>query len=90
MFSSITSMNHSHALIVANAPYGMTIVLGVFLSLLVIGAAVGAIYSIKMAARTKSEEELTKREAIQKVAEGTLSVEDAERLINPKKKKGWF
>ena len=79
-------MNHSHALIVANAPYGMTIVLGVFLSLLVIGATVGAIYSIKMAARTKSEEELTKREAIQKVAEGTLSVEDAERLINPKKK----
>lgn len=83
-------MNHSHALIVANAPYGMTIVLGVFLSLVVIGATVGAIYWIKMAARTKSEEELTKREAIQKVAEGTLSVEDAERLTNPKKKKGWF
>ena len=83
-------MNHSLALIVANVQNGMTIVLGVFLSLLVIGATVGAIYWMKVVARTKSEEELTKREAIQKVAEGTLSVEDAERLTNPKKKKGWF
>ena len=50
-----------------------------------IGLTIAGIYSIKSGERKKREEEITKREALKHVSEGKLSLEDAEKMINPKK-----
>ena len=50
---------------------------------------IGAIYGIKSSTRVKFEEERTKQKTIEAVSEGKLSMEDAEKLLNPKKKAWW-
>ena len=50
-----------------------------------IGLTIAGIYIIKSGERSKREEEITKREALKHVSEGKMSLEDAEKLINPKK-----
>ena len=60
----------------------------VFLAFFVLCSLIGAVYAIKSNERIKREEQITKRDAIQKVSEGKLSVEDADKLVNPKKR--WF
>ena len=50
-----------------------------------IGLTIVGIYSIKSGERSKREVEITKREALKHVSEGKMSLEDAEKLINPKK-----
>ena len=57
----------------------------VFFIIGAIGLAIAGIYSIKSGERKKREEEITKREALKHVSEGKMSLEDAEKLINPKK-----
>ena len=39
--------------------------------------------------RIKFEEERTKQKTIEAVSEGKLSMEDAEKLLSPKKKAWW-
>ena len=56
-----------------------------FLVILATGLVIGGIHAIKSGERSKREEEITKREALKHVSEGKMSLEDAEKLINPKK-----
>ncbi|MCH2139368.1 MAG: hypothetical protein MK074_10015 [Phycisphaerales bacterium] len=60
----------------------------VFLAFLILCSLIGGVYALKSNERIKREEQITKRDAIQKVSEGKLSVEDADKLVNPKKR--WF
>lgn len=60
----------------------------VFLAFLILCSLIGGVYAIKSNERIKREEQITKRDAIQQVSEGKLSVEDADKLVNPKKR--WF
>ena len=54
-----------------------------------IGAIIAGIYSMKSNQRIKFEEERTKQKTIEAVSEGKLSMEDAEKLLSPKKKAWW-
>lgn len=58
------------------------------LMLVTVCALIAGIYGIKSSERVKREEQITRRDAIKQVSEGNLSVEDADKLINPKKR--WF
>ena len=60
----------------------------VFLAFLILCSLIGGVYALKSNERIKREEQITKRDAIQQVSEGKLSVEDADKLVNPKKR--WF
>ena len=70
---------------VVTAPFSWPFVLLAFLFLC---SLIGGVYALKSNERIKREEQITKRDAIQKVSEGKLSVEDADKLVNPKKR--WF
>ena len=79
-------MTHSITLLLSSIqfPVGLWV-------LFVTGAVcllIGSVYAIKSNERIKREEQITRREAIQRVSEGTLTVEDADKLVNPKKR--WF
>ena len=91
-------MNHTHIIMLAadspakNFSEMTSSVLGMLilvLGLIAVGAAIGAIYSIKSNERIKFEKERTKQKAIEAVSEGKLSMDDAEKLFKQEKKTWW-
>ena len=91
-------MDHTHIIMVAAAgpaekfssEMGSVLELLILvIGLIAVGAAIGAIYSIKSNERVKLEEERTKQKTIEAVSEGKLSMEDAEKLLKREKKTIW-
>ena len=75
-------MNFSTPIFLAVAGVELLIV---FLIVVVICGAIVSLFAIKSGERVKREEQVTRQKVVEAVSEGKLSMEDAEKLTNPKK-----
>ena len=82
-------MEHTHFIVLAESSWTSINYLIGFLVVVTLAGIIGTIYSIKSNERIKFEEERTKQKTIEAVSEGKLSVEDAEKLLTPRKKAWW-
>ena len=83
-------MEHTHFIVLAEN--SMDISLNYLIGGIVLVGLAGLIltaYNIKSNERIKFEEERTRQKTIEAVSEGKLSVEDAEKLLTPRKKAWW-
>ena len=94
----LTDMEHTHLIVLAESTLpeaaissNTLIALAGFGCLIVvmIGAIIAGIYSMKSNERINFEKERTKQKTIEAVSEGKLSMEDAEKLLKPEKKPWW-